>query len=138
MTVHIRDVVPVAAGDCVGGHSEQLRNSVCPPSAAAFLPRGGRPMPHAHQWLDLRPLVRNAPRVLFTAALFVLPLSTARPEALHRLKGPEIRQLFTGKGLTDGTHWKETYAASGKLTAGEMGHDAMNGSWHVDGDRLCK
>jgi hypothetical protein len=95
-------------------------------------------MPHAHHRLDLKPLVRNASRALIAAALFALPLGTAHAETLHRLKGAEIRQLFTGKVLTDGTHWKETYAAGGKLTAGEMGHDAMNGSWRIDGDRLCK
>ena len=82
--------------------------------------------------------VQNAAQSL-AAAVFVVPLTgTARAETLHRLKGAEIRQQFTGKVLTDGTHWKETYAAGGKFTGGEMGHGAVTGTWRVDGDRLCK
>ena len=72
------------------------------------------------------------------AVLAALAISAARAEGLYRLKSAEIRQQFTGKVLTDGTHWKETYAAGGKFTASEMGHGTTTGTWRVDGDRLCK
>jgi hypothetical protein len=82
--------------------------------------------------------VQNAGRI-FPAAWLVAVLSgTLHAESPHRLKGAEIRQQFTGKVLTDGTHWKETYAAGGKFTASEMGHGTTTGTWRVDGDRLCK
>jgi hypothetical protein len=59
-------------------------------------------------------------------------------ETLHRLTGSQIRQQFTGKVLTDGTHWRGTYAAGGKLVVSEIGHSPSTGSWRIDGDRLCK
>jgi hypothetical protein len=59
-------------------------------------------------------------------------------ESLHRLSGAQIRIQFTGKVLTDATHWRETYAPGGKLFVEEMGHAASTGSWRIDGDRLCK
>ena len=63
---------------------------------------------------------------------------TARAEPLHHWSGARIRAQFTGKMLTDGTHWRETYQPRGKLLIEEMGHEAATGSWHIDGDRLCK
>jgi hypothetical protein len=45
---------------------------------------------------------------------------------------------FTGKVLTDGTHWRETYVPGGNLLVKETGHAASPGSWRIDGDRLCK
>ena len=76
--------------------------------------------------------------VTIAASLFALSISAVHAEALHRLKGAEIRQQFTGKILTDRTHWKETYAAGGRFIASEMGHGTTTGTWRVDGDRLCK
>ena len=64
--------------------------------------------------------------------------TTALAEGTHRLNGAEIRQQFTGKVLTDGTHWKEIYAAGGRFTANEMGHGTTIETWRVEGDRLCK
>jgi hypothetical protein len=73
-----------------------------------------------------------------TAAMFLFLCGTSWAEALHRLSGPQIRQQFTSKVLTDGTHWRETYATGGKLIVSEMGHNTSTGSWRVEGDRLCK
>ena len=59
-------------------------------------------------------------------------------ETLHRLNGQQIKEQFTGKVLTDGTHWRETYAAGGKLIVSEMGHSTSTGSWRVERNQLCK
>ncbi len=59
-------------------------------------------------------------------------------DQMHRLTGTQIRSQFTGKVLTDGTHWRETYVPGGKLLVEEMGHDASPGSWRISGDHLCK
>ncbi len=71
-------------------------------------------------------------------ALLALECTASFAEALHRLSGAQIRAQFTGKVLTDATHWRETYAPGGKLLIEEMGHAASTGSWRIDGDRLCK
>jgi hypothetical protein len=81
---------------------------------------------------------RIACQILAAAWFVAIFISAAHAEGLHRLTGAEIRQQFTGKMLTDGTHWKETYAAGGRFTASEMGHGTATGTWRVDGDRLCK
>jgi hypothetical protein len=82
--------------------------------------------------------VQNTAKSLSAAWLIAPLISTAYAESFHRLKAADIRQQFTGKVLTDGTHWKETYAPGGRFTGGEIGHDTTTGTWRVDGDRLCK
>src|SRR5258708_32486456 len=81
--------------------------------ATADSHRQGPKMPHATHRFILQPLARYALRLLIATTLIALPLAMARSESPRRLKGAEIRQLFTDKVLTDGTHWKETYAAGG-------------------------
>jgi hypothetical protein len=76
--------------------------------------------------------------VLFAVALLIFGGSASRAGQLYLLSGTQIRTQFTGKVLTDGTHWRETYAPGGKLLVEEMGHAASPGSWRIDGDRLCK
>jgi hypothetical protein len=76
--------------------------------------------------------------VLMASAVVVLSCTTSWAEPLRRLTGSQIRQQFTGRVLTDGAHWRETYTAGGKLIVTEMGHGTSTGSWRVDGDRLCK
>ena len=82
--------------------------------------------------------IQHAAKRLATVGLVAPFITTGYAETLHRLTAAEIRQQFTGKVLTDGTHWKETYGVGGKFTGGEMGHDAVVGTWRIDGDRLCK
>src|SRR5262249_57248655 len=64
--------------------------------------------------------------------------TSAWAEALHRLSGAQIRQQFTGKVLTDGTHFRETYLAGGKLIVNETGHGPATGTWRINNDQLCK
>ncbi len=71
-------------------------------------------------------------------ALLVLCTDASLAESFRRLSGGQIRTQVTGKVITDGTHWRETYAPGGKLVIEEMGHTASIGSWRIDGDHLCK
>lgn len=75
---------------------------------------------------------------LLIAALLTCCGSASWADQFHRLSGAQIRTQFTGKVLTDGTHWRETYAPGGKLLVEEMGRAASSGSWRIDGDQLCK
>jgi hypothetical protein len=75
---------------------------------------------------------------LFVVALLTFCGSALSADQLHRLSGAQIRTQFTGKVLTDGTHWRETYAPGGKLLIEEKGRAASPGSWRISGDRLCK
>jgi len=75
---------------------------------------------------------------LFAVALLIFGGSASWADQLHRLSGTQIRTQFTGKVLTDGTHWRETYASGGKLLVEEMGHSPSPGTWRIDGDHLCK
>ena len=77
-------------------------------------------------------------RTLVVASAFILTCHSSWAEALHRLSGAQIKQLFTGKVLTDGTHFRETYLASGKIVLNEMGHNPATGTWRVNNDQLCK
>ncbi len=54
-----------------------------------------------------------------------------RAHAFHRLTGVQIRSQFTGKVLTDGTHWRESYGPGGKLLVEEMGQGTSTGSWRM-------
>jgi hypothetical protein len=76
--------------------------------------------------------------ITFLVVLLALSCHAASAEPFHRLSGTQIKTRFTGHVLTDGTHWRETYAPGGKLLIEEMGHDPVTGSWRVDQDRLCK
>jgi hypothetical protein len=76
--------------------------------------------------------------LMVALALLVFGSDALPAETFHRLFGAQIRIRVTGKVITDGTHWRETYAPGGKLVVEEMGQSASIGSWRVDGDRLCK
>jgi hypothetical protein len=90
--------------------------------------------------LGINARTARAARCALTVALPLLVFcrGASRAESLHRLSGAQIRTQVTGKVITDGTHWRETYAPGGKLVVEEMGHSASIGSWRIDGDRLCK
>jgi hypothetical protein len=75
---------------------------------------------------------------LIAALLFAFSGSASRAESLHRLSEAQIRSQFSGKTFTDDTHWRETYAAGGKLVMAEMGQAPPAGSWRIDGERLCR
>jgi hypothetical protein len=75
---------------------------------------------------------------LLVVALLTFCGSALSADQLHRLSGAQIRTQFTGKVLTNGTHWRETYAPGGKLFIEEMGRAASPGFWRISGDRLCR
>jgi hypothetical protein len=76
--------------------------------------------------------------LLVGAILLAFDGSASRADQLHRLSGAQIRTQFTGKVLTDGTHWRETYAPGGKLLVEEMDQAASSGSWRIDGDHILQ
>jgi hypothetical protein len=61
----------------------------------------------------------------------------AAEEGFKRLSGAQIRAQFTGKQLTDGAHWGESYRAGGRLVTEEDGQQKATGTWHVTNDQLC-
>ncbi len=76
--------------------------------------------------------------ILVVVGAVALPPDPSWAETLHRLSGAQIKQQFTGKVLTDSTHFRETYLAGGKLIVDEMGHGTATGTWKVNNDQLCK
>lgn len=76
--------------------------------------------------------------MLLSVAILAFYAGASRADQLHRLSGGQIRAQLTGKVLTDGAHWRETYASGGKLLAAEMDRATSSGSWRIEGDRLCK
>lgn len=89
--------------------------------------------------LGINARTARAGRCALTVALPLLVFCGAsRAESFHRLSGAQIRAQVTGKVITDGTHWRETYVPGGKLVVEETGHSPSIGSWRIDGDRLCK
>jgi len=61
----------------------------------------------------------------------------AAAEGFKRLSGAQIRAQFTGKQLTDGAHWGESYQAGGRLVTEEDRQQKASGTWHVTNDQLC-
>jgi hypothetical protein len=82
--------------------------------------------------------VMMAMRTVLMVSAFMLSCHSLWAQALHRLSSAQIKQQFTGKVLTDGTHFRETYLAGGKLIVNEMSHSPATGSWRVNNDQLCK
>jgi hypothetical protein len=54
---------------------------------------------------------RCALTIVLAVVVFCSDASLA--ESLHRLSGAQIRTQVTGKVITDGTHWRETYDPGG-------------------------
>lgn len=83
------------------------------------------------------------------SAAFILVITGAgsaasAAEQLHQLHGREIQSSFSGKELTDESHWGMIFAKNGKLSSSEAGTglgssapDAKVGRWQVQKDQLC-
>jgi hypothetical protein len=52
---------------------------------------------------------------LLAFALVAFGNTASQAHDFRRLSGAQIRTQFAGNVLTDGTHWRETYAPKGKL-----------------------
>ena len=61
----------------------------------------------------------------------------AAEEGFKRLSGAQIRAQFSGKQLTDGAHWGESYQAGGRLVTEEDRQQKATGTWRVTNDQLC-
>ena len=78
------------------------------------------------------PLLAAAP----LAMLALAPMHAVAASPRH-LSEAEMRSRFTGRMLTDGAHWSETYDKSGRLVVNDVGN-VSTGTWRVADGRLCK
>jgi hypothetical protein len=62
--------------------------------------------------------------------------STAAAENPGKLSGPQIREKFAGKQLTDEVHWRDVYDRDGTLRSYMFGRKKI-GKWAVEKDELC-
>jgi hypothetical protein len=53
-----------------------------------------------------------------------------------RLAAAEIRATFTGKVITDESHWSDHFRPGGTLRSIILGQLEL-GTWKIDGDELC-
>jgi hypothetical protein len=67
---------------------------------------------------------------------FAFGADTIAADKFKKLSGPQIRARFTGKELSDGTHWVDTFGDGGILTSYSMGRKRI-GKWQVQKDELC-
>ena len=74
---------------------------------------------------------------IITSCCAVGICSGTAAEGFKRLSGAQIRSQFTGKQLTDGAHWGESYQPGGRLVTEEDRQQKATGTWQVKGDRLC-
>jgi len=58
-------------------------------------------------------------------------------EGFKQLSGAQIRVQFTGKQLTDGAHWGESYQPGGRLVTEEDRQQKARGTWRIKDDQLC-
>src|SRR5438477_8068748 len=57
-------------------------------------------------------------------------------KGLQKLSGPQIKEKFAGKQLTDEVHWRYVYGRDGTLTSYSMGAKKV-GKWAIEKDELC-
>jgi hypothetical protein len=60
----------------------------------------------------------------------------AAPDNGRDLSGAQIKAAFTGKIVTDGSHWSAYLLADGTFKSVQMGR-TRKGRWKVSGKELC-
>jgi len=75
-------------------------------------------------------------RLATAAALVGLLEVAAAAEAFRKLNGAQIKARFAGMDMSDGVHWRDSYARDGSLASQSMGK-RRSGTWHVENDQLC-
>ncbi len=80
---------------------------------------------------------RDMTRLVLALVLIAALCPQVQARSAHRLSGAEIRVRITGRVITDGAHWSETYERSGKLVVNDVG-TVSTGTWRVERDQLCK
>ncbi len=70
------------------------------------------------------------------AILAGLLIADAAAETFRRLSGPQIQARFAGMDMSDGVHWRDSYARDGTLQSQSMGKK-RSGKWHVESNQLC-
>ncbi len=74
-------------------------------------------------------------RAAVSAAILLAPFP-AVAEDFRKLPGIEIKQLITGKVVSDDVHYSDRFKQDGAYE-GVLMSEALRGRWKVDGDRLC-
>jgi hypothetical protein len=75
-------------------------------------------------------------RLAMTAVLAASAVAPASAETFRRLSGAQIKARFAGMDMSDGVHWRDSYARDGGLASQSMGK-RRSGAWRVENDRLC-
>jgi hypothetical protein len=78
----------------------------------------------------------TAVRLATTTLLAALLVGPAAAEPFKKLNGAQIKARFAGMDMSDGVHWRDSYARDGSLASQSMGK-RRSGTWRVEGDRLC-
>jgi hypothetical protein len=77
-----------------------------------------------------------AVRLATIALLAGLLAGPAAAEPLRKLSGAQIKARFAGMDMSDGVHWRDSYARDGSLASQSMGK-RRSGTWRVENDQLC-
>src|SRR3954470_16166528 len=75
-------------------------------------------------------------RIASIAFLVGLLVVSARAETFRRLSGAQIKARFAGMDVSDGVHWRDSYARDGGVTSQSMGK-RRSGTWRVENNQLC-
>jgi hypothetical protein len=65
-----------------------------------------------------------------------LLVGPAAAETFKRLNGAQIKARFAGMDVSDGVHWRDSYARDGGVTSQSMGK-RRSGTWRLENDQLC-
>ena len=75
-------------------------------------------------------------RLGLTAVMTGLLIQGAAADTFRRLNGAQIQARFSGMDMSDGVHWRDSYARDGTLQSQSMGK-RRSGKWHVENNQLC-
>jgi hypothetical protein len=70
------------------------------------------------------------------AVMAGLLTASADAEPFRRLNGAQIQHRFSGMDMSDGVHWRDSYAGNGALQSQSMGK-RRSGKWRVENNQLC-
>ena len=74
--------------------------------------------------------------VLSTVCVGLLSTPVFADPAFKRLPSAEIRKAITGKEITDGFHWSDSFHGDGKGKYTTLGRP-KEGPWEIKDDMLC-
>ena len=75
-------------------------------------------------------------RICVGIAMLCTITSVLAQEVFKHLSAAEIKKTITGKVVTDGPHWADSFARDGTVESVMQGQ-AQKGRWSVRGNNLC-